>query len=42
VRKYIKKHDPSMLDDFDSNVMLAEFEKEDRSKKRPKMISEKK
>lgn len=27
VRQYIKKNDPSMLEDFDSNVMLAEHEK---------------
>jgi len=41
VRKYVKKHDPSMLDDFESNVALAEFEKgvKPGEKKRPKMSS---
>lgn len=33
VRKYIKKHSPDMLEDFDSNVMLADFEKSGPKKK---------
>lgn len=36
VRKYIKKHDPDMLEDFESNVMLAEYEKSPGAKKRRK------
>lgn len=27
LRKYVRKHDPSMLDDLESNVAMAEFEK---------------
>ena len=27
VRKYMKKHCPDMVEDFDSNIMLADFEK---------------
>lgn len=34
VRSYIKKHVPDMLDDFDSNVMIADFEKSGPSKKK--------
>lgn len=34
VRSYIKKHVPDMLDDFDSNVMMAEFEKNGPKKKK--------
>jgi hypothetical protein len=36
VRAYIKKHDPSMLDDFDSNVTLADFEKSGKAKPKKK------
>lgn len=40
VRKYFKKYDPSMLDDLESNIMIAEFEKGEPGKKvRPKMSS---
>lgn len=37
LRKYIKRHDPSMLDDLESNVMMAKFEEGGGVKKRPKM-----
>lgn len=33
VRRYIKKHDRDMLEDFESNVMLAEYEKSPGAKK---------
>jgi len=41
LRKYVERHDPSMLDDLESNVSMAEFEKSAKSgeKKRPKMSS---
>jgi len=34
VRKYMKKHVPDMVEDFDSNVMLADFEKKAPPKKK--------
>ena len=37
LRKYIKRHDPSMLDDLESNIMMAKFEEGGGVKKRPKM-----
>ena len=33
VRAYIKKHEPDVLEDFESNVMLAEYEKSPAAKK---------
>lgn len=40
VREYVKRNDPSMLDDLESNIMMAEFEKMATvMKKRPKMSS---
>jgi len=41
VKKYFKRHDPSMLDDLESNIMMAEFEESGKvgKKVRPKMSS---
>jgi hypothetical protein len=38
VKKYVKKHDPSMLDDLESNIAMADYEKK-APKKRAAMVS---
>ncbi|OPZ38335.1 MAG: hypothetical protein BWY99_01653 [Synergistetes bacterium ADurb.BinA166] len=45
VKKYVKKHDPSMLDDLESNIAMAEYEKSAAKKdpkKRAAMVSPRK
>lgn len=38
VRRYIKKHDRDMLEDFESNVMLAEYEKSPGAKRTKRKV----
>lgn len=39
LKNYVKKYDPSMLDDLESNIMIAEYEKKPGTKRKAKLIS---